>query len=164
MVAGGQSSGGSSSEASGAGQGERAAGSRGGSQGKVYYRRGVRLDLTDLGDIESSNAWVREGDDEFWDVALRYAGDFGGIRIAATADGAAAGSTVDPGEWLTFTYPSSQSSEVARLLAQAGIEVNENNACRDKAPGPFLDWSDPDVESKYRSGSSGPEAFILRLP
>ena len=61
----------------------------------------------------------------------------------------------------TWTYPViADSSEIeSRLHAQAGIEANETNSCRDKAPGPFLDWSAPDVESKYRSGSSGPESI-----
>jgi hypothetical protein len=120
------------------------------------------LDMTDLGDTESRNARVW-GDSDVWDVALRYAGEFGGVRIAP-AGGAAAGPTIGLGDWQTFSYPSVLSPLITSLLDQAGIEETENNACRDKAPGPFLDWSDPNVESKYRSSSSGPEAFVLTLP
>jgi len=43
---------------------------------------GVRYDSPTLGGFSASATW---GEDDFWDVALRYAGEHGGFKVAATA-------------------------------------------------------------------------------
>ena len=40
----------------------------------------IRYDTPTIGGFVASAAW---GEDDFWDVALRYAGEFGGIKVAA---------------------------------------------------------------------------------
>ncbi len=43
---------------------------------------GVRYDSPTFGGFSLSAGW---GEDDFWDVAIRYAGEFGGFKIAAAA-------------------------------------------------------------------------------
>ncbi|HML43994.1 MAG: hypothetical protein JNN24_04655 [Hyphomicrobium zavarzinii] len=43
---------------------------------------GVRYDSPTFGGFSASATW---GEDDFWDVALRYAGEHGGFKVAATA-------------------------------------------------------------------------------
>lgn len=45
-------------------------------------RNSVRYDTPVFGGFSASASW---GEDDFWDVAVRYAGEFSGIKIAATA-------------------------------------------------------------------------------
>ncbi|CFX40227.1 conserved exported protein of unknown function [Candidatus Filomicrobium marinum] len=42
----------------------------------------VRYDTPVFGGFSASASW---GEDDFWDVAIRYAGEFSGVKIAATA-------------------------------------------------------------------------------
>ena len=44
-------------------------------------RNSIRYDTPTVGGFKLSAAW---GEDDFYDVALRYAGEFGGVRIAAS--------------------------------------------------------------------------------
>jgi hypothetical protein len=44
-------------------------------------RNAVRYDTPTFAGFSASAAW---GEDDFWDVALRYAGEFGGFKVAAT--------------------------------------------------------------------------------
>ena len=174
------SSGGSGGGSGGASQGDGAAGSGGGTQGnaagsresaiederitvtgsRVMRNRLSYAELTTLGDTESRN--VRGAGDSLDDFSLRFADEWGGFRVSA--GGTPSGSTIGLGDWQTFSYPSGLSQQFGSLFDRLDLGAIENNACRNKAPGPFLDWADPNVESKYRSGSSVPEAFVLRLP
>jgi predicted porin len=53
----------------------------------------VRYDTPTFAGFSASASW---GEDDFWDVALRYAGEFAGFKLAAAA--AYAEATDDPGE------------------------------------------------------------------
>jgi hypothetical protein len=115
----------------------------------------VRYDTREVGGFSASASW---GSDDFWDVALRYAGELGGFRLAATAAYAeTSGLANDTTYWQAGAYVEHIASAIFVYGAYGHLEVDGTVDPVFNGP----DLSPPDGETLYGKVGIRPKLFSI---